>query len=296
MLMTNHEIEAFLAVVRCGSISQAAQGLYISQPALTRRIQLLEQELGYPLFRRQKGIRRAELTPEGESFLLIAEKWKLLLRETECLNAKGARKVLKLSAIESVSSYILPEVFRAFLSGAPDRNLVFHNYHSAEAYGYVENGLVDLAFVSDRRYAPSVHISPAFSDRYLLAFGKQSEGNHPVVPLPSLDPAKEIRLPWTDEFDQWHRAHFDDAVFPHVFLEQMNLMEEFLRDDTWAFVPESAARKLAAKGFAIAECETAPPPRIIYYLLRENTSNDLIDSFLAHMKAVLLRLGATPLL
>ena len=44
--MTELEIEAFLAIVRTGSISAAAQKLYVTQPALSRRIHALEQELG----------------------------------------------------------------------------------------------------------------------------------------------------------------------------------------------------------------------------------------------------------
>ena len=55
--MTLLEIEAFLAVVKYGTLSTASQNLFISQPALTRRIQIMEQELGYPLFIRQKGHR-----------------------------------------------------------------------------------------------------------------------------------------------------------------------------------------------------------------------------------------------
>ena len=44
--MTRTELESFLAVVQAGSLSAAAKNLYITQPALSRRIQSLEQELG----------------------------------------------------------------------------------------------------------------------------------------------------------------------------------------------------------------------------------------------------------
>lgn len=52
--MTELEIEAFLAIVKSGSISAAAQELYVTQPALSRRIGALEQELGYCLMNRKK--------------------------------------------------------------------------------------------------------------------------------------------------------------------------------------------------------------------------------------------------
>ena len=57
--MTNSEISAFLAIVECGSFSKAAEMLFITQPALSRRIQSLENEIGYKLFERNKGFRNA---------------------------------------------------------------------------------------------------------------------------------------------------------------------------------------------------------------------------------------------
>lgn len=63
--MTELEIDAFLNVIKYGSITKAAEVLYISQPALSRRIKSLENELQYKLFIRQKGVRNIELTPQG---------------------------------------------------------------------------------------------------------------------------------------------------------------------------------------------------------------------------------------
>ena len=79
--MTELEIDAFLNVIKHGSITKAAEVLYISQPALSRRIKSLENELQYKLFIRQNGVRHIELTPQGEAFVLITEKWKELLLE-----------------------------------------------------------------------------------------------------------------------------------------------------------------------------------------------------------------------
>ena len=55
--MTEGDIEAFLAVVHAGNISAAAARLYTTQPALSRRLRALEDELGYALLVRGKGLR-----------------------------------------------------------------------------------------------------------------------------------------------------------------------------------------------------------------------------------------------
>src|SRR5262249_49509989 len=64
-------IEAFLGIVRRGSFTGAAAALALSQPAVSRRIDLLEDELAAPLFERTRaGIR---LTDAGRAFLPYAE-------------------------------------------------------------------------------------------------------------------------------------------------------------------------------------------------------------------------------
>ena len=81
--MTFLEIEAFLKIAQCGSFSAAAEKLYITQPALGRRIRALEEELGYSLFIRNKGVRHVELTRQGRAFVGIAHRWQALWNETQ---------------------------------------------------------------------------------------------------------------------------------------------------------------------------------------------------------------------
>ena len=65
------QVQAFLEVARTGNVSRAAEGLYVTQPALTARIQALEKELGEALFvRTGRGVR---LTDAGRVFLPCAE-------------------------------------------------------------------------------------------------------------------------------------------------------------------------------------------------------------------------------
>ena len=72
MYMTN--IHTFLRVAYCGSLTQAANELFVSQPTVTARLQQLEEEVGAVLIRRGKGVRALELTPQGKAFLPLAER------------------------------------------------------------------------------------------------------------------------------------------------------------------------------------------------------------------------------
>ena len=74
-------MEYYLAVVREGNISAAAQALHISQPGLSRQMQDLEEELGVILF--ERGSRRIRLTEEGTILRRRAEEMVHLMQITE---------------------------------------------------------------------------------------------------------------------------------------------------------------------------------------------------------------------
>ena len=50
--MTIDEIETFVSIARLGGFARAAEGLRRSQPAISRRVEMLEEHLGIPLFER----------------------------------------------------------------------------------------------------------------------------------------------------------------------------------------------------------------------------------------------------
>ncbi|MBQ2455744.1 MAG: LysR family transcriptional regulator, partial [Firmicutes bacterium] len=81
-------MEYYLAVVREGSITAAAEALHLSQPALSRKMKDLEDELGVVLFRR--GNRKVTLTDEGIILRRRADEMIRLMAQTE-RDIEGAR-------------------------------------------------------------------------------------------------------------------------------------------------------------------------------------------------------------
>ncbi|MGN1033940.1 MAG: LysR family transcriptional regulator, partial [Intestinibacter sp.] len=137
--MTQLEIEAFLNIVKYGSITKAAEILYISQPALSRRIKSLENKLQYELFIRQKGIRNVILTPQGKAFIPIAEKWQQLWIETKGIKNLPKNTVFHIAATDSINTYVLPKVYKSFVEENTQIHLVVHSLYSDDCYKYVEN-------------------------------------------------------------------------------------------------------------------------------------------------------------
>ena len=291
--MTQQGIEVFLAVARLGSISAAAQALYITQPAVSRHLKTLEEALGCALVARGRGQRRVELTDRGRDFVQVAEKWRLLWQEAREVADRDRTQTLRVASVGSLSSYLLPPVFRTFLS-EPGRALTFHHYHSSEAYDYIAQGLADVALISDHMYHPQVETIPAFRSAMVLLTGPGLDW--PEVVHPSrLDPARELRLPWNPEYDLWHSFWFSAAAAPRAVLDQMSLLEEFFswQDswwDSWAIAPALVAVPLSKKlGLTLRQLENGPPDEIIYYLLGPRRKEELTRAFLVCLDSELKR-------
>ena len=292
--MTQQSIEVFLAVARLGSISAAAQALYITQPAVSRHLRALEQSLGCPLLHRGRGRRQVELTEQGRDFVPVAEKWQLLWQESREIAGQDRTRTLRVASVGSLSSYLLPPVFRAFLGENPGLALTFHNYHSRESYDYMAQGLADLAFISDHMYHPQVETVPALRSPMVLLTGPGLSWPETVHPS-RLDPARELRLPWNPEYDLWHSFWFSAAATPRAVLDQMSLLEEFFswQDswwDSWAVAPALAAVPLSRKlGLTVRRLEDGPADEIIYYLLGPRRKEALTRAFLACLDRELAR-------
>ena len=69
----NDSIETFWAVVENGSMTAAAEALFITQPTLSSHVQSLENEVGAKLFIRGRGMKELRLTEAGENFLPLAQ-------------------------------------------------------------------------------------------------------------------------------------------------------------------------------------------------------------------------------
>lgn len=280
--LTQLEIEAFLNIVKYGSITKAAEVLYISQPALSRRIKSLENELQYELFIRQKGIRNVILTPQGEAFIPIAEKWQQLWLETKEIKTLPKNTVFHIAAIDSINTYILPKVYKSFVEENHQIHLVIHSLHSDDCYKYVENKIVNLGFISDDMYSKDVKTIPIFSEKMCFICHKQD--NYPKFVHPSkLDCKLEIRLPWNPEFDKWHNYWFGPLSKSLIIVDKMSLLDNFLQiKNSWAIVPLSIGYWLAQNNnnLEIHEIDDGPPERIYYYIQHMDYHSKYIDIFL----------------
>lgn len=115
------QIRAFVQTAQCGSFSTAARVLGLTQPGVSRQVQQLEGELGFPLFDREQ--RPIALTPVGREFLPCAE---LVLNELDTtiqrLAAGGSELSgpLPVAASTIPGEFLVPGLLAAFTARYPN--------------------------------------------------------------------------------------------------------------------------------------------------------------------------------
>ena len=142
------QVQYFVTVVEQGSINAAAQKLQMTQPPVSKQIQLLEQELGCSLFLR--GSRPLELTQEGRLFYsrslhLLAMASGMIQAVADCRNAQGG--TLRLGVVSSVSEWAAQTCLSDFHRSHPGLDFAIYEGHTYQILEQLKSRQLDLGLV-----------------------------------------------------------------------------------------------------------------------------------------------------
>ena len=297
--MTSLEIDAFLAVYREGSITKAAESLYINQSSLSTRLRTLERELGCTLFDRTKGSRKPSLTPAGQRLLPLAQQYQELEARMQAVCHPALTDgVLRISSLNSIGSYLLPPAYAHFSSQWPEIRLDIKDITTAEAKIAITRNELDIAFSTLSSTTEQIATIPFLSEPMVFLCSAKSDYPDPVS-LDHLSPAHEVYSFWSQDLQQWHQSVFGANAEPQVLLELMSQIRLFTAmPQAWAIVPQSIADALQNDP-DLRICQTAfpIPDRMLYILCRRAARNTKpIVSFLDSLKTVLQEKNTTGLL
>ena len=157
-------LDAFSAIARARSFKLAAVHLSLTQPAISKTLKELEDILGVVLMERSRS--GVALTSEGEIFLQFAEQSTAALRHgLRSLHAgTGASGKLKVGALPSVASTLLPDVVLAFASRNPDTLVELYEGPHNDLTARLRSGSLDL--VVGRLGKPDLMVGLSFQQLY----------------------------------------------------------------------------------------------------------------------------------
>ena len=161
-----------------GSISRAAEHLFITQPALSLAIQKIEHTLGMPLF--DRSTRPLSLTQAGEVYVETARQAMYLEQELD-QQIEDIRTLnsgtLCIGGSHYMNAYILPDVLTGFSRKYPKIRLELVEASSAELAQMLSDRELDLTFNCDPKFLMNFRRHPAFHDHVLLAVPKEDPIN-----------------------------------------------------------------------------------------------------------------------
>lgn len=141
-------MQYFLTVTREGNISAAAEVLHVTQPALSRQIKSLEEELGVKLF--ERGSRRIALTEEGMILKKRAEEMVHLLQQTEKEITQAKNNIagdIYIGSGETAAFHALSQAAGKIKQKYPDIRLHVASGDAMDLMNQLDNGLIDVALI-----------------------------------------------------------------------------------------------------------------------------------------------------
>jgi DNA-binding transcriptional LysR family regulator len=164
------QLRAFCAVAKSGKMTDAAEELFLSQPAISLQVRALERELDTVLFERHGP--RINLTREGQE---LHEMARPLVEGLETLNARFNRRMkgdldsgeVVIAAGESTIIYLLPRLVQHFRERYPNIHVQLRNVTGRDGLAMIRDDEVDLAIgsmldvPSDISYQPLYFFEPA---------------------------------------------------------------------------------------------------------------------------------------
>lgn len=171
--MELHQVRYFLTLCRELNFTRAAALCHVSQPALTKAIKALEDELGGPLIRRERG--NTHLTDLGR---LVRPHLEQVLAGAEAAreNAKGFKTSttapLKLGVMCTISPHVIVGFLRAVRDRLPAVELSISERPGRALIKDMMAGELDAALIGMPKLPPRLHAVPLYQERYGVAFAK----------------------------------------------------------------------------------------------------------------------------
>lgn len=143
------QIEAFKAVIERGTVSAAADALFVSQPAVSKLIANLEGDCDLKLFERVRG----KLAPTRHGMRLYAEIDRVFagLRQVEhAIDSihRDDRKQLTVGVLQALSGSFISEVVKQFQKAHPDVSVIIHSRESPFLADWLSSQQIDVGLIS----------------------------------------------------------------------------------------------------------------------------------------------------
>lgn len=234
--MNEFDLRMLEVISETHNITKAAEQLYLTQSALSRRISALEQDLDITLLTRtQQGVR---FTPEGEKVLACAAKAEELFQDmrTSLELEKGiVSGTLYLGVTDNYATYRLADVFTPFRLAYPKVTTNIVTDRSRRIFARLEGGLIDVAIIRGEYHWPEQTV--LLDTESLYAIRGACDRGKPLDRIPYIGRLAGRSL--DRKIRKWLEENHLDQEPPRISVENISTIVAMVeRGLGWAIVPE----------------------------------------------------------
>ena len=278
--MNFSEIETFLMIVQTKNITKTSENLFLSQPTVSHRLKALEDELNTKLIVRKKGHKTIELTPKGEEFISIAQRWMTLWREMQMIQSGQEKILLTVGCIVTLNTTVMYPFYSQVLKEKNQINLRLRTHQSSELYGLLEKHEIDIGFVYHHLHYKNVVATPVLREKMYLVQREEYALRKERIHTDEMDPRKELFFSWDTNYQIWHDQFINQSPHSRLQVDTFMLISNILGEDgsLWLIAPASTVRELAKyHKLYVSEIanETPPPERLTYEIKHKYTGATL---------------------
>lgn len=198
-------LDAFIAVARHNSFSQAAQQLHLTQPAVSKRVAALEQELGIELFHRVA--RQVSLTEAGRALLVKASELVDLADDMKRYAANLSSDIsgtLSIAIAHHIGLHRMPPILQQFSQRYSQVALDIHFEDSDQAMQKVEQGEIEFAVITlPNQLSDKLSMEAVWCDPLEIVVGLQHAlAQQPTV---SIEQLREYPCVIPEQFTETYR-------------------------------------------------------------------------------------------
>jgi DNA-binding transcriptional LysR family regulator len=203
-------LKTFLEIYRTRHFGRAADNLHLSQSAVSARIRLLEDELGVPLFTRERN--NIQLTAAGEKLLRHAESivttWNQVRQEI-AMGGSGP-DLLSVGAVASLWDIALQDWVHWVYRECPEVGLIAEAHGADTLVRKLLEGSIDLGFLFDPPQSPELMVAETIPVPLIMVSSKPD-----LTPEAAVQ-ADYVMVDWGTSFAVSHARHFPDLLTPRA--------------------------------------------------------------------------------
>lgn len=294
--MNLQQLITFSTVVSEGSMTAAAEKLFLTQPAVSQQIRNLEEELGVGLL--DRGARHARPTVQGQLLYDYARKIILLTQQAQAAiqtMAEGVQGHLRIGTLNSLGLQLVAPSVSTLLKHHNRVSIELMYEDPIEVLKAVGEGRLDVAILpeisSDQMQAMGLQGRPLHKDEMWLVASGKDPSLPEEVRAGQLDQRPFIKLSEKYEgFDQAFRAAMKaSGTSLNVVFESNNVgtLKRVIESGLgWGFLPAHAIRKQVRMGrlTQIPVSDLKHTTNVVFYSKEPNLSAQLIDVFFRVLK------------